>query len=159
MVEHTVVLGASAFLQEISPTLPRNKKTTKNGTASIEDVDDEQDAEGGEDEEDEVYEADWEALDELADDMEVDLPVEFEAGDVLGKALGFINQVYFSLVYHGINLIVFEIRSSPQARAFFESVCILEELPPLELKKWIRTRWGSMYDLLDRLIANRSVCL
>jgi hypothetical protein len=72
-MEHTVVLGASSFLQEISPTLPRNKKTTKNGTASIEDVDDEQDAEGGEYEEDEVYEADWEALDELADDMEVDL--------------------------------------------------------------------------------------
>jgi hypothetical protein len=28
-MEHTVVLGASAFIQEIGPTLPRNKKTKK----------------------------------------------------------------------------------------------------------------------------------
>lgn len=95
-MEHTVVLGASAFIQEIGPTLPRNKKTKKNSTASVDEVYDDEDAERDEYDEDE---ADWDALDELPDDVQVDLPVDFEAGDVLGKVLGFINQVNFPIYY------------------------------------------------------------
>ena len=88
-MEHTVVLGASAFLQEISPSFPRNKRSTRKGTVTVEDVDDEE----GDDEDDEEWLADWEALDDVADDEEVDEPVDFTAGDVLGKALAMINQV------------------------------------------------------------------
>lgn len=89
-MEHTVVLGASAFLQEISPSFPRNKRSTRKGTVTVEDVDDEE----GDDEDDEEWLADWEALDDIPDDEEVDEPVDFTAGDVLGKALAMINQVF-----------------------------------------------------------------
>ena len=89
-MEHTVVLGASAFLQEISPSFPRNKRSTRKGTVTVEDVDDEE----GDDEDDEEWLADWEALDDIPDDEEVDEPVDFTAGNVLGKALAMINQVF-----------------------------------------------------------------
>ena len=36
-------------------------------------------------------------------------------------------------------------------------MCLEEKLKPLELIKWIRTRWGSMYNLLDRSIATKAV--
>jgi len=32
-------------------------------------------------------------------------------------------------------------------------------LPPLQLIKWVRTRWGSMYDLIERLLINKKVKL
>jgi hypothetical protein len=38
-------------------------------------------------------------------------------------------------------------------------MCQEEGLKPLELIKWIRTRWGSMYDLVDRVLVNRAVCI
>ncbi|KAI0808987.1 hypothetical protein BC629DRAFT_1437238 [Irpex lacteus] len=65
--------------------------------------------------------------------------VDFEANDVLGKLLALINQI----------------RASPQARAYFEKTCLEEGLKPLQLLKWVRTRWGSMYDLLERAITLR----
>lgn len=88
-MEHTVVLGASTFLQEISPSFLHNKRSTRKGTVTVEDVDHEE----GDDEDDEEWLADWEALNDVADDEEVDELVNFTAGDVLGKALVMINQV------------------------------------------------------------------
>ena len=88
-MEHTVVLSTSAFLQEISPSFPHNKRLTRKGTVTVEDVDDE-----GDDKDGKEWLTDWEALDDVADDEEVDEPVEFTAGNVLGKALTMINQVF-----------------------------------------------------------------
>jgi hypothetical protein len=67
---------------------------------------------------------------------------EFDPADVLGKILAFINQV----------------RSSPQARAFFEKLCKDEGLPSLTLLKWVRTRWASLYDLINRMFDVRAAC-
>jgi len=61
---------------------------------------------------------------------------EFDPADLLGKILAFINQV----------------RSSPQARTFFHKLCKDESLPPLQLLKWIRTCWASLYDLITHLL-------
>ncbi|KIK78713.1 hypothetical protein PAXRUDRAFT_163234 [Paxillus rubicundulus Ve08.2h10] len=69
---------------------------------------------------------------------EVDEVEEFEPGDLLGKVLALITQVQLS----------------PQAKYYFETVCKEEGLCPLQLIKWICTRWGSMYDLIDHLITN-----
>src|ERR1700720_1742001 len=44
-----------------------------------------------------------------------------------------------------------------QAKAFFATMCHREGLKPLELIKWIRTCWGSMYDLIDRILTNHPV--
>jgi hypothetical protein len=67
---------------------------------------------------------------------------EFDPADLLGKILAFINQV----------------RSSPQARAFFHKLCKDESLEPLQLIKWVRTRWASLYDLINRMLDVRPAC-
>jgi hypothetical protein len=46
---------------------------------------------------------------------------------------------------------------SPQARAFFRQKCEEVNVPSLELKLWVRTRWASLYDFLDRMITLRLV--
>jgi hypothetical protein len=60
---------------------------------------------------------------------------DFDSADLLGKVLAFINQV----------------RSSPQACAYFHKLCKEEKLQPLQLLKWIHTQWASLYDLIIRL--------
>ena len=66
----------------------------------------------------------------------------FDPTDLLGKILAFVNQV----------------RSSPQARAYFHKLCKDENIPPLQLLKWIRTRWASLFDLMNRLLDVRQAC-
>jgi hypothetical protein len=46
---------------------------------------------------------------------------------------------------------------SPQARAFFQQCCEQVNVRKLELKLWVRTRWASLYDFLDRMMALRLV--
>jgi hypothetical protein len=82
-----------------------------------------------------------EAIEELAATGDLDAE-EFDPADLLGKILAFINQV----------------RSSPQARTFFHKLCKDENLPPLELLKWVRTRWASLYDLINRMLDVRPAC-
>ena len=55
-----------------------------------------------------------------------------------------------SVWVNGSKLIRFQVRLSPQASAFFFRCCAEEGLPRLELIKYVRTRWSSMYDLLER---------
>jgi hypothetical protein len=133
-MEHTVHLAAQDFIQTINPTSRRSK--TKH-TGEVDNNDDE--ARGG----DEDWTADWEELENTPDDEEVDDAITFQPGDLLGKAIALITQI----------------RRSPQAKSYFETVCAEEGLKPLELKKWVRTRWGSMYDLLERLLLNKAVSL
>src|ERR1700723_552267 len=47
-----------------------------------------------------------------------------------------------------------QVCASLQAKAFFATMCHEEGLKPLELIKWICTRWGSMYDLIDHILTN-----
>jgi len=61
---------------------------------------------------------------------------EFDLADLLGKILAFVNHV----------------RSSPQARTYFHKLCEEENLPPLQLLKWVRTCWASLYDLITCLL-------
>jgi hypothetical protein len=79
------------------------------------------------------------AADTTDNDLDTD---EFDPADLLGKVLAFINQV----------------RASPQARAYFQKLCKDEGLPELQLLKWVRTRWASLYDLINRLLTVRPAC-
>ena len=87
-MEHTVVLGSWSFLDKLSPRAPHNKQSTKNGTVTVEDDEDED-----EDDPDEDWTLDWDVLDMIPDDVEVDDPVDFIPGDALKKALALINEV------------------------------------------------------------------
>ncbi|KAH9007510.1 hypothetical protein EDB83DRAFT_2323720 [Lactarius deliciosus] len=88
---------------------------------------------------DEDWTADWEELDNMLDNEEVDGTVTFQPGDLLGKAIALITQI----------------QRSPQASSYFQTVCAEEGVKPLELKKWARTHWGSMYDLLEQLLSSK----
>ena len=66
-----------------------------------------------------------------------------------------ITRVGESAAEHGANLL--QVRLSPQASAFFFRCCTEEGLPHLELVKYVRTRWSSMYDLLERAFKLKAV--
>jgi hypothetical protein len=70
--------------------------------------------------------------DPAADVNVADDDTDFDPADLLGKVLAFVNQVC----------------SSPQAHAFFQKLCKDESLEPLQLLKWVRTCWASLYDLI-----------
>jgi hypothetical protein len=90
-----------------------------------------------------------------------DEEVDFDSADVLSKLLGLINQVriapFPSSTHTKFALYHCQIRSSPQAKAYFLKQCEKEGITPLELINWIRTRWGSMADLIERAIYGKVV--
>ena len=78
---------------------------------------------------------------ELTEDDE-DVDTDFDPKDLLGKILTFINQVC----------------SSPWALTYFCKLCLKEKLKPLQLLKWVQTRWASLYDLISHLIEVQPAC-
>ena len=87
-IEHTVHLGAAAFVKAVAPKM---KNWTKNCTGSVEDANED------DDDNDKEWVADWNWLDVIPDEEAVDEEINFEPGDTLGKALALINQVSFVL--------------------------------------------------------------
>ena len=67
---------------------------------------------------------------------------DFEPGDVLGKLLAFVNQVRMS---------------SEGVRAYLDHVCAVNQLKPIKLCLWVRTRWGSMSHCLESALAIQKV--
>ena len=67
---------------------------------------------------------------------------DFEPGDVLGKVLAFINQVRMS---------------SEGVRVYLDHVFAVNQLNPIKLRLWIRTRWGSMSNCLESTLAIQKV--
>lgn len=55
-------------------------------------------------------------------------------------------------------MFVNQVRSSPQARTYFHKLCKDENIPPLQLLKWICTRWASLFNLINRLLDVRQAC-
>lgn len=71
------------------------------------------------------------------------LVVEFEAGDTLGKALAFVNQLR---------------ACSATVLDLFKKFCVMHEIDFRSPKLWVRTRWGSLADCLKWLLMMRKVC-
>ena len=149
-MEHTIHLGAKAFIEAIGPKQP--KKKPGKGLAA-----DELDGEGSDEEEEEEWTIDWAAV-ALEEAFEGDDPVDFDAGDLVGKVLALINQVYSFVGCIALCLIFpSQVRASPQAKAYFTVVCEKEGLKPLKLIKWVRTCWGSMADLIEQALVNQLI--
>jgi hypothetical protein len=87
-MEHTIYLAAKAFINKVKPQTPKNTRSTKNSTASLEDADGDND---DMDDDNIDWISDWNQLNDLPDDTEVDDIIEFTAGDVLGKTLALVN--------------------------------------------------------------------
>jgi hypothetical protein len=85
-------------------------------------------------------------IDAAADDIEAMAStalVTFEPGDVMGKLLAFVNQVRMS---------------SEGVRDYLKHACVVHQLKPMELRLWVRTRWGSMSNCLESTLAIQKVC-
>ena len=66
----------------------------------------------------------------------------FDPGDTLGKLLAFVNQVRMS---------------SEGVREYLARACVLQDIKPLELRLWVRTRWGSLSHCLEATLAVQKV--
>ena len=55
-------------------------------------------------------------------------------------------------------LMCLKVCASPQAKTFFVKACTDEQLQPLELIKCVRTWWGLIHDLINRVIECKAVC-
>ena len=122
-MEHSLHLGAWHFVEGVVPTPVHAVLKKVHNTGDLDDLD-----------EDEL-ESHYDAGDE-EDGGDDEAAEQFTVGDTIGKALAIVTQI----------------RKSPQARAFFQKCCIEAEVPTLELLKWIRTRWASLFHFLDRIL-------
>jgi len=149
-LEHTIYLATGDLIKALGP---KTKTWTRNRTASVEDVEDSDD-----EDEDVDWVADWNWLDLLSDEEAVDEEIEFKAGDTW-KGSGSHQSGKSFNIYCVRSLSAFgcQIHASPQAKAFFAKCCLEEGIPVLELIKWIRMRWGSMHDLIERLLDCKAV--
>jgi len=103
------------------------------------------------DEENEDDEADVDVSMEIeasADDVEAmadTMDIDFELGDTVGKLLGFVNQVRIS---------------SEGIREYLAHCCRLQDVKPIEILLWVRSRWGSLSHCLGTVLLVQKVwCL
>jgi len=136
-MEHSVHCATRAFIETVAPTPVH---LIKRRLASQHAMDKPEDHEHDEDASDEYGEYGEDGED--GDDGE-DVNCNFDPKDLLGKVLTFVNQV----------------RSSPQARKYFRKLCVEENVKPVQLLKWVRTRWASLYDLIARLLDVQPACI
>jgi hypothetical protein len=122
-MEHAIHCASRAFVTKVGPTPMASIKSALSLRHATNDDNDTLDTI-------EELAAAIDSTDELID------TAEFDPADLLGKVLAFVNQVC----------------ASPQARTYFHKLCKDENLPPLQLLKWICTRWASLYDLITRLL-------
>ena len=84
-------------------------------------------------------------IDASADDAEAMMDatvMSFDPGNTLGKLLAFVNQVRMS---------------SKGVREYLARACVLQDIKPLELRLWVRTRWGSLSHCLEATLAVQKV--
>ena len=69
---------------------------------------------------------------------------DYNPGDTLGKLMAFVNQLRMS---------------SELTREYLIRMCIMQNLKPIELLLWIRTRWGSLTHCLEATLFIQKVCI
>ena len=68
--------------------------------------------------------------------------VDYNPGDVLGKLMAFVNQLRMS---------------SEVTREYLFRTCIMQNVKPIELLLWIRTRWGSLMHCLESTLCIQKI--
>jgi hypothetical protein len=134
--------AAYHFLKALS--IPSVTSTKRKLRVDNEQDDDEKDGNNDDQEEDDEDGGDIDIsldIEAAADDVEAMASttiVDFEPGDILGKLLALVNQVRMS---------------SQGVRDYLIHSCAVHKLKPLQLRLWVRTRWGSMSDCLESTLA------
>jgi hypothetical protein len=85
---------------------------------------------------------DIDAAAESAEDMAETLVVDFEPGDTLGKLIAFVNQVRIS---------------SEGVREYLGHACRTHNVKAIELRLWVRSRWGSLTHCLSATLEVQKV--
>ena len=153
-IDHSMHRAAFHFIRELSVPSTRKgkyKSCTEDDDTNVsvveEDEVDGNGAEGdlmGDDDPDIDISMDIDASADDAEAMMATTVVDFDIGDTLGKLLAFINQVRMS---------------SEGVREFLAEMCIMHHIKPIELRLWVRTRWGSLFDCLKSALQIQKVCL
>jgi hypothetical protein len=128
-----------------SLTKRKQKRTAENRKAADryeDEVANSSDAEDEDDEADVDVSMDLEADADDAEAMAETVVVDFEPGDTIGKLLAFVNQVRVS---------------SEGVREYLAHCCRLQEIKPIELLLWVRSRWGSLSHCLGTVLAVQKV--
>jgi hypothetical protein len=84
-------------------------------------------------------------IDASADDSDAMMGTtvtSYDPGDTLGKLLAFVNQVRMS---------------SEGVREYLARACVLQDIKPIELRLWVRTRWGSLSHCLESTLEVQKV--
>jgi hypothetical protein len=68
---------------------------------------------------------------------------DFDAGDVVGKVLAFVAQIR---------------ACGEDTRDYLKHLSFSHSCPALEIKLWVRSRWGSLSDCFSVILAQRKVC-
>ena len=105
----------------------------------------EHDNENDEDDKDEAIDVSM-AIEADADDLEAmaaTMVVDYHPGDTLGKLMALVNQLRMS---------------SEGTREYLFRTCIMQNVKPIELLLWIRTRWGSLTHCLESTLLIQKVC-
>jgi hypothetical protein len=85
------------------------------------------------------------AIEADADDpeaMAATMIVDYNPGDALGKLMALVNQLRMS---------------SEGTREYLFRTCIMQNVKPVELLLWIRTRWGSLTHCLESTLSIQKV--
>ena len=149
-IDHLMHRAAYHFIKALS--VP-SRMTTKRRISckGAEDDEDDNNNEKVEEEVDEVEDENDDIdistdVDASADDaiaMAETLVVEFEPGDTIGKLLAFVNQVRIS---------------SEDVREYLAHSCHLHNTKVIQLRLWVRSRWGSLTHCLTATLEIQKVC-
>ena len=86
-------------------------------------------------------------IDASADDTDAMMGTSitsYDPGDTLGKLLALVNQVQMS---------------SEGVREYLARACVLQDINPIELRLWVRSRWGSLSHCLESTLEVQKVRL
>jgi hypothetical protein len=125
--------AAYHFIKALGISSLSRKQKQKQGADDEEDDDDGTDIDVSMD-----IEASADDVEAMADTMVVD----FELGDTVGKLLAFVNQVRIS---------------SEGVCEYLAHCCRLQDVKPIELLLWVRSRWGSLSHCLEAVLLVQKV--
>lgn len=140
-IDHSMHRAAYHFIKELGVSSTRKGKH-KAKTLVTEGDDAESEGDHSDDDAEIDTSMDIEASADDAEAMKATTIVDFDTGDILGKLLAFINQVRMS---------------SEGVREFLAQICGMHGIKPIELRLWVRTRWGSLSDCLKSVLEIQKV--
>jgi hypothetical protein len=151
-IDHSMHRSAYHFIKALGApsirTTKRKRRTTTRENTDDNDNDDDgwsrwSDREDVEDNDEDINTSmDVDASSNDVEAMLATTAVDYDPGDTLGKVMAFVNQVRMS---------------SEGVREYLHHACNVRGVKPIELRLWVRTRWGSLSNCLESVLAVQKV--